>query len=109
MFQATHQTFNNFVRSKCEGQAEEKDESIYSRSKRKKCELMKMEISQMMENHSFSMLEVARMNLEQPQKINMKSHMQLLQNDALFQKTLKAFDSTSLRSLFLNIFEVFIM
>ena len=53
------------------------------------------------------MLEIANMNLEEAHKINSKNQCLQFLRSPLFNKTLQAFDCSSLNGLFLNIFEVF--
>jgi hypothetical protein len=55
---------------------------------------------------ALSSYEIGTVNCEEPDRINIKDmHNQFLP-DPLFQKRLQAFDSNTLKSLFLNAFEV---
>lgn len=68
---------------------------------------MREDFSRIKMNPKIDMLEIANMNLEEAHKINSKNQCLQFLRSPLFNKTLQAFDCSSLNGLFLNIFEVF--
>lgn len=68
--------------------------------------LIKMEVGEIGENEAMASYDFGNVNCEQPVKLNIKKSLMQFSTDPLFNKRLQAFDSDSLKSLFLNVFEV---
>ena len=82
------------------------DEDPEERSRRQRGHLLKMDISELGENEAMASYDFAKLNCEEPDKISIKRHHLQFTTDPLFNKRLLAFDSDSLKCLFLNVFEV---
>jgi hypothetical protein len=67
---------------------------------------MREDFDRMKMNPKINMLEIACMNLEEAHKVNCKSEYLQFLKSPLFNKTLQAFDCSTLNGLFLNIFQV---
>lgn len=60
----------------------------------------------MKDNEEFTILEIGKNNLEEPNRLSIKNIMNQFHVNPLIQKQLQLFDSNSLKGLFLNIFDV---
>lgn len=65
-----------------------------------------MELGDIGKVQTLSSYEIGTVNCEEAERINIKNKHNQFLPDPLFQKRLQAFDSNTLKSLFLNAFEV---
>ena len=97
MFESLVRVGNN---SSVEGEEPEE------RNKRQRGAILKMDVSDLGSDENISTYDFGKVNCEEPQKVNVKKSFQQFSADPMFNKRLQAFDSDSLKSLFLNVFEV---
>ncbi len=106
MFQTTNRMFDNLIRVQGHPNEPLNEEENEERSRRQRGELIQMDVGDVGKVQTLSSYEIGTLNCEEPDRINIKDmHNQFLP-DPLFQKRLQAFDSNTLKSLFLNAFEV---
>lgn len=101
VYLGTNRMFDNLIR--VASNSPELDEPD-TRENRKKGELMRIDISELANSESTAGYEIASVNCEERTKLNIKNSIMQFATDPLFSKRLKAFDSDSLKSLFLNVF-----
>lgn len=103
MHQVTNRMFDNLIRVHERPLTEEEMEE---KQKKQRTELIQMEVGDIGKIEAISSYEIGSCNCEQADKINIKNLNNQFLPDPLFHKRLQAFDSNTLKSLFMNVFEV---
>ena len=102
VYLGANQMFDKMVRigsnsSHTEDDAEE-------RNKKQRGAILKMDLNSIDENEDIASYDFAKINCEEPEKISNRNDCLRKQTDPMCNKRLQAFDSNSLKSLFLNAF-----
>lgn len=98
--------FDNLIRVQGKPNEPLTEEEVEERHRKQRGELIQMDVEDVGKVQTLSSYEIGTVNCEETDKINIKNlHSQFLP-DPLFHKRLQAFDSNTLKSLFMNVFEV---
>lgn len=97
--------FDNLIRIQGKPDKPLSEEEIEEKNRKQRGTLIHMDIGEIGQAENISTYEIAKVNCEEEAKINIKNLSSQFIPDPLFHKRLQAFDSSTLKSLFLNVFE----
>ena len=101
VFQGTHRMFDSLLRVTNNKSAEPEEQG-----RRQRGEIIKIDITQLQQSTNLMSFDFQKFHTEDPSRINLKKSILGYNTDPLFSKKLQAFDSDSLKCLFVNVFEV---
>ena len=102
VYLGTNRMFESLVRVGTNNVIE--GEEPEDRNRRQRGAILKMDLSDIGSNEAIASYDFAKLNCEEPEKISVKKNVLQFSTDPMFNKRLQAFDSDSLKSLFLNVF-----
>jgi hypothetical protein len=105
VFQNTNKMFDNLIRIQGKPDKPLSEEELEEKDRKQRGTLIHMDVGEIGVSEHVSSYEIAKYNCEEEGKINIKNVSSQFIPDPLFNKRLQAFDSGTLKSLFLNVFE----